>query len=486
MAQAGGAGSYAIPSVVGITGPTGTPAVQRMVSATAPVPAALAGAPSPYIHHGPRGSVVVPNQGALMQTAGTAAVAHPSFLPQLDAQVFTQRQPLTAGLADPATLEMQKASYLHALDEQRKGFTESLEEQRRTQLDVIRREAEEQRSKFLAQLEREVKQKEMALEKEFADKVLQLNQQYYSEKGKLEQQALVLANEYQQKSLQEQAVQRQMQLQRERQAMEQHFAAQTAAVNAAAAPSGVPVLAPNAACGACGVAAAAVDGGLARRPSYVPPAMPTWSGSYVPPPVLPPLGAAANDTSCAAATAPFIGTGAGAAPMPQASGSYVPPPAAMEASPGHGSYVPPPASTAYGNAAAPSIGSYVPPPTAMPTTQPQMQTNSYVPPPTAYEVPPPMSMEQRPSYQPPLLTSSMPQSSGSSYVPPPAAAMGDYGSVAEGGRPGMVVQPMLPNYHQSHEKDPRNNFAASTADFASTPHGGLRHYDVPPPNCGGA
>merc|ERR1712100_584404 len=62
-------------------------------------------------------------------------------------------------------------------------------------------------------------------EKQYSDQVMTLNQQFHQQRGLLEQEAIKLKGDYQQKQLEEQAMQRQFQLQKERCEMEQKYAA---------------------------------------------------------------------------------------------------------------------------------------------------------------------------------------------------------------------------------------------------------------------
>jgi len=246
------------------------------------------------------------------------------------------------------------------------------------------------------QLHQQVKEQTIALENKYNEQVMTLNAQFHGQRAVLEQETIKLKGEYQQKLLEEQAMHRQFQLQKERVEMEQKYAAdmqqlkqQQYQMAQQAGMYGPPGIShpPQ---GSSSYAEAPQAQGVGSYEAPV--TMQAQQGSYVPPPN---------------------------------TGSYVPPVTNFQAQPG--SYVPP----AGGN------GSYVPP-----MTMPYEQQGSYAPPATGSYVPPSQGSYVPPtvvSYTPPGATHA-PQSS--SYVPSPASA-----ELLRSAPQGAITQPQAPVYY---------------------------------------
>jgi len=287
---------------------------------------------------------------------------------------------LTEGMADPAAIDKQKASYVKTLEEQRQHYIKQLDDQKKEYLASIHAQAEQLKKQMLMQLDQQVKDQVLALENKYNEQVNTLDQQLHQQRSALEQEAIKLKGEYQQKHLEEQAMQRQFQLQKECVEMEQKYAADMQALK----EQQLKLAEQTGMYSSHGTASYGVQpGGNQGTGSYVPPLTMPGVGSYVPPET----GAAPYGMPTASGGSyvpPITMQAHPSVPMPSATGSYVPPVTFMEpqvsyheayAQPAAGSYVPP------------ATGSYVPPSSMVTTEQvPQTQHGSYVPSPASAEL----------------------------------------------------------------------------------------------------
>jgi len=349
---------------------------------------------------------------------------------------------LTEGMPDPAAVDRQKGGYLKTLEEQRQHYIKALDGQRKEHLDSIYGQAEQAKKQFLLQLDQSIKDQTVALEKQYGEQVMQLNQQFHSQRGLLETEAIKLKGDYQQKHLEEQAMQRQFQLQKERCEMEQKYAAdmqllQQQQFQMSQHVAQLPPMAPFPASQASsGTVTPYYDGAATPGTgvgSYVPPVTIQGAGSYVPP-----------------VTMHVPQTNYEQGPYQQSTGSYVPP-VTMQAQ--SGSYVPP---------AAASAGSYVPPVTTMGT-----QGGSWVPPPSMGSYTAPTVV----SYVPPEPNMQMHQSASYAASNVSTELAGSYELSGSYVPPVVITQPQIPVYHKGQSRgemlSPEKQNSNSQANYTS-------------------
>jgi len=322
-------------------------------------------------------------------------------------------QSLTEGMPDPAAIDRQKAGYVKTLEEQRQHYINALDSQKKEYLDSIHGQAEQLKKQMLMQLDQQVKDQTIALENKYNEQVMTLNAQLHQQRAVLEQEAIKLKGEYQQKHLEEQAMNRQYQLQKEQREMEEKYASDMQQLKQQQYQMAQQIYGSSGASQMQGPSSYTEAHQQTGVGSYVPPVtMPAQQGSYVPPPV---------GTGSCVPPATTIQTH----PCDQRP-SWVPPVA------GQGSYVPPvTVHEQQGPCAPPATGSYVPP------TQ-----GSYVPP-------------TQGSYVPPAVES---------YVASPASA-----AMLRDVTNGAITQPQAPVYYGKTAKQAPTTQHSNVTSYSCAP-----------------